>query len=155
MLRYPRYIYTTKTLYSDTGELIVEELLLNGKMTMSAIVKKVADRLTETMEGQCLAAALSGSLGSWVLRSLRRLPSCPSCPTDGRTVEHAEVSSAFVRLADTHFVQRCPLAPATDGSDPGPPPPAPTLVINEKDMYLVPKLNLIGKDFASWNYGMP
>lgn len=52
MLRYPRYIYTTKTLYGDTGELIVEELLLNGKMTMSAVVKKVADRLTETMEGQ-------------------------------------------------------------------------------------------------------
>lgn len=53
MLRYPRYIYTAKTLYSDTGELIVEELLLNGKMTMSALVKRVADRLTETMEGQC------------------------------------------------------------------------------------------------------
>lgn len=52
MLRYPRYIYTAKTLYSDTGELIVEELLLNGKMTMSALVKRVADRLTETMEGQ-------------------------------------------------------------------------------------------------------
>lgn len=52
MLRYPRYIYTAKTLYSDTGELIVEELLLNGKMAMSAVVKKVADRLTETMEGQ-------------------------------------------------------------------------------------------------------
>ncbi|KAM3824646.1 DNA-directed RNA polymerase III subunit RPC3 isoform 1-T1 [Vipera latastei] len=50
ILRYPRYIYTAKTLYSDTGELIVEELLLNGKMTMSAVVKKVADRLTETME---------------------------------------------------------------------------------------------------------
>lgn len=51
VLRYPRYIYTAKTLYSDTGELIIEELLLNGKMTMSALVKKVADRLTETMEG--------------------------------------------------------------------------------------------------------
>lgn len=51
ILRYPRYIYTAKTLYSDTGELIVEELLLNGKMTMSAVVRKVADRLTETMEG--------------------------------------------------------------------------------------------------------
>ncbi|ERE90880.1 DNA-directed RNA polymerase III subunit RPC3 [Cricetulus griseus] len=112
MLRYPRYIYTTKTLYSDTGELIVEELLLNGKMTMSAVVKKVADRLTETME-------------------------------DGKTMDYAEVSNAFVRLADTHFVQRCPLVPATGDSDPGPPPPAPTLVINEKDMYLVPKLSLI------------
>ncbi|XP_044528497.1 DNA-directed RNA polymerase III subunit RPC3 isoform X2 [Gracilinanus agilis] len=82
ILRYPRYIYTAKTLYSDTGELIVEELLLNGKMTMSAVVKKVADRLTETME---------------------------------------------------------------DSADVQPPPPAPTLSINEKDMYLVPKLNLIGK----------
>lgn len=114
MLRYPRYIYTTKTLYGDTGELIVEELLLNGKMTMSAVVKKVADRLTETME-------------------------------DGKTMDYAEVSNAFVRLADTHFVQRCPLVPDTDSSDPGPPPPAPNLVINEKDMYLVPKLSLIGK----------
>ncbi|KAG8517575.1 DNA-directed RNA polymerase III subunit RPC3, partial [Galemys pyrenaicus] len=114
MLRYPRYIYTAKTLYSDTGELVVEELLLNGKMTMSAVVKKVADRLTETME-------------------------------DGKTMDYAEVSSTFVRLADTHFVQRCPLVPATENSDPGPPPPAPTLVISEKDMYLVPKLSLIGK----------
>ncbi|XP_012327393.1 DNA-directed RNA polymerase III subunit RPC3 isoform X2 [Aotus nancymaae] len=114
MLRYPRYIYTTKTLYSDTGELIVEELLLNGKLTMSTVVKKVADRLTETME-------------------------------DGKTMDYAEVSNTFVRLADTHFVQRCPSVPTTENSDPGPPPPAPTLVINEKDMYLVPKLSLIGK----------
>ncbi|XP_059995107.1 DNA-directed RNA polymerase III subunit RPC3 isoform X2 [Lagenorhynchus albirostris] len=114
MLRYPRYIYTAKTLYSDTGELIVEELLLNGKMAMSAVVKKVADRLTETME-------------------------------DGKTMDYAEVSNTFVRLADTHFVQRCPLVPATENADPGPPPPAPTLVISEKDMYLVPKLSLIGK----------
>lgn len=52
ILRYPRYIYTAKTLYGDTGELIVEELLLNGKMPMSAVVTKVADRLTETMEGE-------------------------------------------------------------------------------------------------------
>ncbi|XP_005885018.1 PREDICTED: DNA-directed RNA polymerase III subunit RPC3 isoform X2 [Myotis brandtii] len=114
MLRYPRYIYTAKTLYSDTGELIVEELLLNGKMTMSALVKRVADRLTETME-------------------------------DGKTMDYAEVSSTFVRLADTHFVQRCPLVSPTENSEPGPPQPAPTLVINENDMYLVPKLSLIGK----------
>ncbi|XP_072625532.1 DNA-directed RNA polymerase III subunit RPC3 isoform X3 [Canis lupus baileyi] len=114
MLRYPRYIYTAKTLYSDTGELIVEELLLNGKMTMSAVVKKVADRLTETME-------------------------------DGKTMDYAEVSNTFVRLADTHFVQRCPWVPATENSDPGPLQPAPILVISEKDMYLVPKLSLIGK----------
>lgn len=52
ILRYPRYIYTAKTLYNDTGELIVEELLLNGQMTMSAVVRKVVDRLTETVEGE-------------------------------------------------------------------------------------------------------
>ncbi|NWI23599.1 RPC3 polymerase, partial [Sula dactylatra] len=114
ILRYPRYIYTAKTLYSDTGELIVEELLLNGKMTMSAVVRKVADRLTETME-------------------------------DGKTMDYADVSNTFVRLADTHFVQRCPLVPETSESPDAPPPPAPTLVINEKDMYVVPRLNLVGK----------
>ncbi|XP_062492252.1 DNA-directed RNA polymerase III subunit RPC3 isoform X4 [Pezoporus occidentalis] len=52
ILRYPRYIYTAKSLYGDTGELLVEELLLNGHMSMSALVRKVADRLTETMEGK-------------------------------------------------------------------------------------------------------
>ncbi|XP_053743436.1 DNA-directed RNA polymerase III subunit RPC3 isoform X1 [Synchiropus splendidus] len=49
-LRYPRYIYTAKTLYGDTGELIVEELLQRGHMTMSSTVKTVADRLTQNME---------------------------------------------------------------------------------------------------------
>lgn len=51
ILRYPRYIYTGKTLYGDTGELIIEELLQRGHMTMSSIVKTVADRLTQNMEG--------------------------------------------------------------------------------------------------------
>lgn len=114
ILRYPRYIYTTKTLYNDTGELIVEEMLLNGKMSMSAVVKKVADRLTETVE-------------------------------DGKTIDYSEVSSMFTHLADTHFIQRCPLAlerPAPLGASS---PPVPVLVFNEDDMYTVPKLNLIGK----------
>uniref|UniRef100_A0A3Q3IA40 DNA-directed RNA polymerase III subunit RPC3 n=1 Tax=Monopterus albus TaxID=43700 RepID=A0A3Q3IA40_MONAL len=50
ILRYPRYIYTSKTLYGDTGELIIEELLQRGHMTMSSTVKTVADRLTQNME---------------------------------------------------------------------------------------------------------
>uniref|UniRef100_A0A0K8S1F2 DNA-directed RNA polymerase III subunit RPC3 n=1 Tax=Crotalus horridus TaxID=35024 RepID=A0A0K8S1F2_CROHD len=114
ILRYPRYIYTAKTLYSDTGELIVEELLLNGKMTMSAVVKKVADRLTETME-------------------------------DGKTMDYSEVSATFTCLADTHFVQRCPSPSESSESAETQPPPTPTLAFNEKDMYAVPKLNLIGR----------
>ncbi|MEQ2216744.1 DNA-directed RNA polymerase III subunit RPC3 [Xenoophorus captivus] len=55
VLRYPRYIYTAKTLYGDTGELIIEELLQRGHMTMSSTVKTVADRLTQNMEGQFLS----------------------------------------------------------------------------------------------------
>ncbi|KAG8010034.1 DNA-directed RNA polymerase III subunit RPC3 [Nibea albiflora] len=50
ILRYPRYIYSAKTLYGDTGELIIEELLQRGDMTMSSTVKTVADRLTQNME---------------------------------------------------------------------------------------------------------
>ncbi|XP_037836269.1 DNA-directed RNA polymerase III subunit RPC3 isoform X1 [Kryptolebias marmoratus] len=53
ILRYPRYIYTAKTLYGDTGELLTEELLQRGHMTMSGLVKTVADRLTQNMEGRC------------------------------------------------------------------------------------------------------
>ncbi|XP_053823169.1 DNA-directed RNA polymerase III subunit RPC3-like isoform X1 [Vidua chalybeata] len=52
ILRYPRYIYTAKTLYGDPGELLVEELLLHGHLPMSSAVARVADRLTETMEGK-------------------------------------------------------------------------------------------------------
>lgn len=51
LLRYPRYIYTAKALYGDAGELLVEELLLHGRLPMSAAVARVAERLTETMEG--------------------------------------------------------------------------------------------------------
>ncbi|NWW56185.1 RPC3 polymerase, partial [Ifrita kowaldi] len=114
ILRYPRYIYTAKTLYGDPGELLVEELLLHGHLSMSCAVARVADRLTETME-------------------------------DGKTMDYSEVSSTFVRLADTHFIQRCPMVPESPRSAKAPPPPAPALAIAEKDMYVVPRLSLVGK----------
>ncbi|NXD99320.1 RPC3 polymerase, partial [Chaetorhynchus papuensis] len=114
ILRYPRYIYTAKTLYGDPGELLVEELLLHGHLSMSCAVARVADRLTETME-------------------------------DGKTMDYSEVSSTFVRLADTHFIQRCPMVPESSRSAKAPPPPAPALAIAEKDMYVVPRLSLVGK----------
>ncbi|GAB0201074.1 DNA-directed RNA polymerase III subunit RPC3 [Grus japonensis] len=144
ILRYPRYIYTAKTLYNDTGELIVEELLLNGKMTMSAVVRKVADRLTETMEGGNLLKKIPKPKGRTRGRQSLTPPSLSS-GLDGKTMDYADVSNTFVRLADTHFVQRCPLVPEIPESPDAPPPPAPTLVINEKDMYVVPRLNLVGK----------
>lgn len=62
-------------------------------------------------------------------------------------MDYADVSNTFVRLADTHFVQRCPQVPETPESPDAPPPPAPTLVINEKDMYVVPRLNLVGEKY--------
>ncbi|NXR26052.1 RPC3 polymerase, partial [Cinclus mexicanus] len=114
ILRYPRYIYTAKTLYGDPGELLVEELLLHGLLPMSFAVSRVADRLTETME-------------------------------DGKTMDYTEVSSTFVRLADTHFIQRCPIVPESPQNTKAPPPPAPALAIAEKDMYVVPRLSLVGK----------
>lgn len=61
ILRFPRYIYTAKTLYGDTGELIVEELLQRGELTMSSTVKTVADRLTQNMEGQLLSIQWTSS----------------------------------------------------------------------------------------------
>ncbi|NXA12301.1 RPC3 polymerase, partial [Sapayoa aenigma] len=112
ILRYPRYIYTAKTLYGDPGELLVEELLLHGHLSMSCAVSRVADRLTETME-------------------------------DGKTMDYAEVSGTFVRLADTHFIQRCPMVPETPQGAAA--PPAPTLAIAERDMYIVPRFSLVGK----------
>ncbi|NWV20393.1 RPC3 polymerase, partial [Origma solitaria] len=114
ILRYPRYIYTAKTLYGDPGELLVEELLLHGHLPMSRAVARVADRLTETME-------------------------------DGKSMDYAEVSSTFARLADTHFIQRCPTVPESPQTAEAPPPPAPALAITEKDMYIVPRLGLVGK----------
>ncbi|XP_070542428.1 DNA-directed RNA polymerase III subunit RPC3-like [Ptychodera flava] len=48
--RYPKYIYCAKTLYGDAGEIIVEELLQNGQMLMSAAVRRVTERLNEAIE---------------------------------------------------------------------------------------------------------
>ncbi|NWQ84435.1 RPC3 polymerase, partial [Columbina picui] len=61
---------------------------------------------------------------------------------DGKAMDYADVANTFVRLADTHFVQRCPMVPE---SPQAPPAPAPTLVSSDKDMYTVPRLSLVGK----------
>ncbi|XP_029959116.1 DNA-directed RNA polymerase III subunit RPC3 [Salarias fasciatus] len=130
ILRYPRYIYTAKTLYGDTGELIVEELLQRGHMTLSSTVKSVADRLTQNME-------------------------------EGRSMDYSEVSSAFSKLVETHFLQRCPPAAAAavkDSSSPaagGPPavPGTPSTPVSAApptpesfpDCYKVPDVKLFGR----------
>ncbi|XP_070690726.1 DNA-directed RNA polymerase III subunit RPC3 [Pempheris klunzingeri] len=126
ILRYPRYIYTAKTLYGDTGELIIEELLQRGEMTMSTTVKTVADRLTQNME-------------------------------EGRSMDYSEVSSAFSKLVETHFLQRCPpqagagatpAAPATADTPGTPATPVSTTQLTPErfpDCYKVPHVTLIGR----------
>ncbi|XP_060906471.1 DNA-directed RNA polymerase III subunit RPC3 [Labrus mixtus] len=127
ILRYPRYIYTAKTLYGDTGELIIEELLQRGDMTMSSTVKTVADRLTQNME-------------------------------DGHSMDYSEVSSAFSKLVETHFLQRCPpmaaagkkesttsATPATPGTPAVPVSTAPPSAESFPDCYRVPHVTLTGR----------
>uniref|UniRef100_A0AAQ4RDL5 DNA-directed RNA polymerase III subunit RPC3 n=2 Tax=Gasterosteus aculeatus aculeatus TaxID=481459 RepID=A0AAQ4RDL5_GASAC len=127
ILRYPRYIYTTKTLYGDTGELIIEELLQRGHMTMSSTVKTVADRLTQNME-------------------------------EGLCMDYGEVSNAFSKLVETHFLQRCPpmvaagaaasaapATPATPGTPAAPVSTAPPSPESFPDCYKVPHMTLVGR----------
>lgn len=128
ILRYPRYIYTAKTLYGDTGELIIEELLQRGHTTMSSTVKTVADRLTQNME-------------------------------EGSSMDYTEVSSAFSKLVETHFLQRCPPlagAGAKDSSAPSETPAAPgtpAAPVNTTpptpesfpECYKVPSVRLVGR----------
>uniref|UniRef100_A0AAQ6ADD0 DNA-directed RNA polymerase III subunit RPC3 n=1 Tax=Amphiprion ocellaris TaxID=80972 RepID=A0AAQ6ADD0_AMPOC len=119
ILRYPRYIYTAKTLYGDTGELVVEELLQRGHMTMSGTVKTVADRLTQNME-------------------------------EGRSMDYSEVSSAFSKLVETHFLQRCPnpaagATPAAPGTPAAPASAIPPTPESFPDCYKVPHMTLVGR----------
>uniref|UniRef100_A0A3P8S1T1 DNA-directed RNA polymerase III subunit RPC3 n=1 Tax=Amphiprion percula TaxID=161767 RepID=A0A3P8S1T1_AMPPE len=130
ILRYPRYIYTAKTLYGDTGELVVEELLQRGHMTMSGTVKTVADRLTQNME-------------------------------EGRSMDYSEVSSAFSKLVETHFLQRCPTlagagtadstspaagaTPAAPGTPAAPASAIPPTPESFPDCYKVPHMTLVGR----------
>lgn len=121
MLRYPRYIYTAKSLYGDTGELIVEEILQRGQMTMSTTVSTVADRLTHNMP-------------------------------EGQSMDYSEVVTAFSRLVETHFLQRCPPMLSTEPSSLGDansnPPPAvtkPSEPESHPDCYKLPYINITGK----------
>ncbi|XP_072536723.1 DNA-directed RNA polymerase III subunit RPC3 [Salminus brasiliensis] len=122
MLRYPRYIYTAKSLYGDTGELVIEEILQRGQMTMSSTVKTVADRLTHSME-------------------------------DGQSMEYGEVITAFTRLVETHFLQRCPpmdsagTAAKASSASTDTPAAAPAAAQPESfpDCYKIPQVNLIGR----------
>uniref|UniRef100_A0AAQ4P6W8 DNA-directed RNA polymerase III subunit RPC3 n=1 Tax=Gasterosteus aculeatus aculeatus TaxID=481459 RepID=A0AAQ4P6W8_GASAC len=177
ILRYPRYIYTTKTLYGDTGELIIEELLQRGHMTMSSTVKTVADRLTQNMEGQYLSVCINQGLSKLfslflkvflVLRFLffveieydkeTAAVLIPPFLLEGLCMDYGEVSNAFSKLVETHFLQRCPpmvaagaaasaapATPATPGTPAAPVSTAPPSPESFPDCYKVPHMTLVGR----------
>ncbi|XP_071751826.2 DNA-directed RNA polymerase III subunit RPC3 [Centroberyx gerrardi] len=129
ILRYPRYIYTAKTLYGDTGELIIEELLQRGHMTMSSTVKTVADRLTHSMEeGRSMEYSEVSSAFSNLVET-HFLQRCPP------VAEAAPVDSTAPAAPGTSST---PAAPANAA----PPPPTPE---SFTDCYKVPHVTLIGR----------
>ncbi|XP_008278927.1 DNA-directed RNA polymerase III subunit RPC3 [Stegastes partitus] len=128
ILRYPRYIYTAKTLYGDTGELIIEELLQRGHMTMSGSVKTVADRLTQNMEeGRSMDYSEVSSTFSKLVET-HFLQRCPPPAAAGAADKAAP--------AQTPAAPGAPAAPASAA------PPTPE---SFPDCYKVPHVTLIGR----------
>ncbi|KAM4567385.1 DNA-directed RNA polymerase III subunit RPC3 [Fundulus diaphanus] len=128
VLRCPRYIYTAKTLYGDTGELIIEELLQRGHVTMSSTVKTVADRLTQNMEeGQSLDySEVSFTFSKLVeTRFLQRCPPVGAAGTSGGAAP-AEAPAT-------------PAAPAAAAST------APPTAESFPECYTLPQVTLIGR----------
>ncbi|KAL2084707.1 hypothetical protein ACEWY4_020225 [Coilia grayii] len=125
MLRYPRYIYTAKSLYGDTGELIVEEILQRGQMTMSCAVKTVADRLTQNMEDGCSMDY------SEVVSAFSNL-----------------VETHFLQRCPLVAEQGSAPPPTTSTLETAPPPPAitcPPTPESNPDCYRLPQINLRGR----------
>ncbi|XP_055521731.1 LOW QUALITY PROTEIN: DNA-directed RNA polymerase III subunit RPC3-like, partial [Leucoraja erinacea] len=115
LLRFPRYIYCAKTLYGDTGELIVEELLQNGKMHMSSALRRVTERLHEASTDR-----ESVELG-----------------------EAGETFVRLVETHFLHKCGLVPEPAAAPGARP--PPPPPTLLTDEKDLYTLPDLSILAQ----------
>ncbi|KAF7649519.1 hypothetical protein LDENG_00140160 [Lucifuga dentata] len=126
ILRYPRYIYTAKTLY---GELIIEELLQRGHMTMSSTVKTVADRLTQNMEeGRSMEYSEVASTFSKLVET-HFLQRCP--PVAG-----AAATSSDTTTPATSTMPGTPAAPVNA---------APSTPESFADCYKVPHIALIGR----------
>ncbi|XP_039885757.1 DNA-directed RNA polymerase III subunit RPC3 [Simochromis diagramma] len=128
ILRYPRYIYTAKTLYGDTGELIIEELLQRGHTTMSSTVKTVADRLTQNMaEGLTMDYSEVSSTFSKLVET-HFLQRCPPLPRVGNKDSSAPSET-----------------PATPGTPAAPVNTAPPTPESFPECYKVPSVTLIGR----------
>ncbi|XP_026795609.3 DNA-directed RNA polymerase III subunit RPC3 isoform X1 [Pangasianodon hypophthalmus] len=125
MLRYPRYIYTAKSLYGDTGELVIEEVLQRGQMTMSSVVRTVADRLTQNMEdGQSMDYSEVMNAFSRLVET-HFLQRCPPVDSLGATVLRTS-------------------CPGTSDS-PANATPQPAQPESNPDCYKVPQIHLTGR----------
>lgn len=76
---YPRFIQKAKTLFGDVAELIVEQLLLHGWMTMTSVVTRVTQRLHDPQAEASVA------------------------------INEYQVSEQFANMASMHLVQRSTL----------------------------------------------
>ncbi|XP_064620498.1 DNA-directed RNA polymerase III subunit RPC3-like [Lineus longissimus] len=56
-LCYPQYVYAAKTLYGDAGELIVEEMLHYGQVTMSSCLERVSERVKDSTNGESVTSS--------------------------------------------------------------------------------------------------
>ena len=75
--QYPKITYCAKVMFGDAAELMVEELLHHGSMTMSAVVASVTNRL--------LDPALS----------------------QADQLDYHDVAKQFVQLVESHLINRC------------------------------------------------
>lgn len=48
--RFPRYIHCGKSLYGDAAELVIEDVLHHGQVSMTSAVNNVTDKLNEALE---------------------------------------------------------------------------------------------------------
>jgi len=55
--RIPRYVYCGKTLYGDGAELVIEDIVHNGQVTMIDAVENVTAKLNEALENAGIHSA--------------------------------------------------------------------------------------------------
>lgn len=78
---------------------------------------------------------------------------------EGSSMEYSEVGSAFSRLVETHFLQRCPSVtegslPAASSGGPAASVTVPTLSECQTERFNLPPITLKGKFTSTWLCGV-
>ena len=120
LIKFPRYLVMCKTLFSDEGELIVEELFKLGQCSMSTVIFRAAKRMKMAKKDEV------GFSVKTLVKSLR---------------------NKFTELVDCQFLCRAP-SPYLNKNEPDPPMKTlPEVVMTEQFMFSIPDINFktIGK----------